>query len=388
MINRNSETMAASPYRLSVRLLLSAVVIGFAIVAQPQGNIAPGILHKNDRNWIPSPRSIHVLRIDRSRKDLFLTTTLANNQVLGVSTLSEQISTIPRSVGRPVAAINGDFYRTEQESYEGDPRGLHILNGELVSGPAGVSLWIDPKNQPHIANVVPQFTVKWPNGKAMPFEVNEPRSSANAVLYTPRWASNTGMSAGRELILERDGTNTWLPLQAGQTYRARVREIRETGNSRLKSDVMVLSIGPNLAPRVPTVVLGAVLEISTGTTPDLKGVQIALGGGPQLVERGEPQAVVANKSHSLHPRSAFGWNADYFFFVTVDGRQAASRGISLPDLAAYMANQGCDEAINLDGGGSVEMWIEGRIVNRPCYGFERNTANSLVVVHRNVAAQP
>jgi exopolysaccharide biosynthesis protein len=44
--------------------------------------------------------------------------------------------------------------------------------------------------------------------------------------------------------------------------------------------------------------------------------------------------------------------------------------------------------MNLDGGGSAEMWVEGRVVNRPCFGHERDTANALVVVRKQeVAAQ-
>jgi exopolysaccharide biosynthesis protein len=38
--------------------------------------------------------------------------------------------------------------------------------------------------------------------------------------------------------------------------------------------------------------------------------------------------------------------------------------------------------MNLDGGGSAELWIEGQVVNRPCFGYERNLANGLVLVRK------
>ena len=60
--------------------------------------------------------------------------------------------------------------------------------------------------------------------------------------------------------------------------------------------------------------------------------------------------------------------------------------MTLPELASYLAKQGCLEAMNLDGGGSAEMWVEGEVKNRPCFGYERNTANGLVLVRRQEVA--
>ncbi|HEV8544530.1 MAG TPA: hypothetical protein VGR78_19245, partial [Verrucomicrobiae bacterium] len=79
------------------------------------------------------PWSIHVIRIDRSRTNVELVTTLGHGNRIGLSTLSQQLRSIPRTVGTPIAAINGDFYQLEGSIYQGDPRGLHIMRGELVS---------------------------------------------------------------------------------------------------------------------------------------------------------------------------------------------------------------------------------------------------------------
>ena len=40
-------------------------------------------------------------------------------------------------MGHAVAGLNGDFYERENPLYAGDPRGLQIVDGELLSGPAG-----------------------------------------------------------------------------------------------------------------------------------------------------------------------------------------------------------------------------------------------------------
>lgn len=351
--------------------------------------IGRGLLYKND--WIRTvPWSVHVLRIDRSRPDFDLVTTLSQNQILGLGPLSEQIRTIPSERGRPLAAINGDFYVWEREPYAGDPRGLQLLQGELVSAPDGtICFWIDPQGNPHMSNVVSQLRVTWPSGETTPLGLNEDRRPNAAVLYTPRLGTSTRTYGGREFVLERAGSGAWLPLRAGQVYAAQVREARDGGNTRLTSDIMVLSLGPSLAARSPRLAAGSLLKISTATAPDLSNVQTALGGGPQLVHEGKEQSSYDHRSHQRHPRAAFGWNAKHYFFVTVDGRQPGlSMGMTLPELAAYLAKLGCDEAMNLDGGGSAELWVEGKVVNNPCYGYERSTANALVLLRTNKSDPP
>jgi len=335
--------------------------------------------YRNDR--IPEgPWSIHVLKIDRARRDYELHTTLAPGRGFGLSTLSEQVKTLPPELGTPVAAINGDFWNPGQ--YKGDPMGLLILRGELVSAPAGRSaFWIDRAGDLHGTNVFAQFRVAWPNGQTTPFGLNEERSSSSAVLYTPVIGANTRTRGGRELVLERNGTNDWLPLQADGTLSARVTVVRDGGDSPLNASQLVLSLGPQIAEQVPTVAPGAVLTIFTTMSPCLHGVKTALGGGPMLVRNG--QTLALNGAESRHPRSAVGWNDKYLFFVEVDGRQRTlSVGMTLLELANYLVKLGCTEAMNLDGGASSTFWVRGQVMNSPCAGRERPMANALVLVQK------
>jgi exopolysaccharide biosynthesis protein len=102
-----------------------------------------------------------------------------------------------------------------------------------------------------------------------------------------------------------------------------------------------------------------------------------------LVLNGQAQPARVNKSTSRHPRSAVGWNDKEIMFVTVDGRQPRlSNGMTLPELADFLVKLQCTEAMNLDGGGSAEVWMDGKILNSPCYGHERSTANALVLVEK------
>jgi len=144
---------------------------------------------------------------------------------------------------------------------------------------------------------------------------------------------------------------------------------------------LVLSIGPKLAADLPKVEQRALLRIATETVPDLTGVNAAIGGGPTLVRDG--RAMEWHGFQMRHPRAALGWNKDFIFMVEVDGRQSnLSVGMSFSELAAYMIKLGCEQALNLDGGGSATLWVCGNVMNSPSEGQERPGANALVLVQR------
>ncbi len=63
----------------------------------------------------------------------------------------------------------------------------------------------------------------------------------------------------------------------------------------------------------------------------------------------------------LAPRTAACLDTDGMVrFITFDGRTEACGGITLTDLAQWMADQGCGQGVNYDGGGSTTMWIQGQ----------------------------
>ena len=329
------------------------------------------------------PWSMHVIKVDRSNTDFELHTTAGGNATSGLSTLLDQIKALPPELGKPLAAINGDFWKNESAGYLGDPAGLQLREGELVSGPGDKAcFWIDPAGRPHMTNVLAHFKVTWPNGATTAFGLNEERPNDGVVLYTPAMGASTHTTAGREIVLEQDEDDLWLPLRAGEVYTAKVREVREAGNTPLASNILVLSLSARVAAQTPKLDRGALLKISTATVPDLTGVKTALGGGPVLVHHGKAAPLEA--SPLRHPRTALGWNTNHYFLVVVDGRQPSlSIGMRLSELADYMARIGCDEAINLDGGASTTCWIYGQVMNSPSSGKLRPIANGLVVVKKH-----
>jgi len=386
---------SSKPFRTVVRLLIAAITSSaWASDSNSEQLIEPGIYYRNEK--VPEvPWSIHVVKVERTRPEFEFISTKAKDTILALSTLTDQIKLIPAEAGTPKVAINGDFYKTERERYPGDPRGLLIVRGELESGPIDrACLWIDTESNPRMSNVVSKFSVSWPNGETVPIGLNEDPIGAVPVLFTPRLGHSTGTSNRIDLILERDGSGSWLPLRVGDRYSARVREVKPEGNATLATDLMVLSVTTGVMTR-SQLEKGSVIKISTETVPNLKGVRTAIGGGPALLRDGKvvelkkpdkPSASLAYSERSLferHPRSALAWNHNYFFFVEVDGRQKnLSMGMTLAELSDYLLKLGCTDAMNLDGGGSATIWLNGKVMNSPCFGYLRNTATTFVLVRK------
>jgi hypothetical protein len=361
--------------------------------AQP-AKAAEEIAYSQDRK--PSvPWSIHVIRVPRLGA-FEIHSAHGLGRAVGLATVSSQARGLNPDLGIPLAAINGDFYR-RQGAYVGDPRGLQIMDGELISAPVGeASFWIDALGEPHAGETVSLMRVTWPNGGSAPIGLNETRRPNAIVLYTPALGDSTLTKGGRELVLERADTMPWLPLRAGRAYVGRVAQIRQGGNTPLRPETLVLSIGPGAVGSCPQLAVGDRLQISTATSPNLRGVKTAIGGGPILVRGGKVQRMRLPDSDSYevvsmterHPRSAVGWNDQFIFFVVVDGRQKRwSIGMTLPELAGYLVKLGCTDALNLDGGGSATLWDASGVRNRPCDGHERVVANSLVVVRKKAKAE-
>lgn len=84
-----------------------------------------------------------------------------------------------------------------------------------------------------------------------------------------------------------------------------------------------------------------------------------------------------------HPRTAVGIDArGNWIFVVVDGRQPGrSIGMDLYELTDLMLSLGCRYAINLDGGGSTTMYLNGSVVNSPSdVSGERPVADALMIL--------
>ena len=101
----------------------------------------------------------------------------------------------------------------------------------------------------------------------------------------------------------------------------------------------------------------------------------AVSGEPLVVRNGNVDSDSLNAfegSNQRHPRTAAGVSRDgtKVILIVADGRQGASRGLTLYELSRMFVELGAWTALNLDGGGSSAMFVEkkGGIVNTPSGG--------------------
>lgn len=115
---------------------------------------------------------------------------------------------------------------------------------------------------------------------------------------------------------------------------------------------------------------------------DWPEVTDAVGGVGRLLDAG--QVVVAPGAEgsatsfatARHPRTLVGLRASgELVLAAVDGRTAVGAGLTLAELAAWARDELlCQDALNLDGGGSTCLWVRdgpwGGVVNEPSDGGE------------------
>jgi exopolysaccharide biosynthesis protein len=123
---------------------------------------------------------------------------------------------------------------------------------------------------------------------------------------------------------------------------------------------------------------------------NLAHVQTAVAGSAIIVQNGrDVSASSPNEGDPLHPnpRTVVGvsHHGRFLYLVVIDGRVPGySMGTTNAQSAALMLALGCDNALNLDGGGSTEMVRADRlgepyVVNNPSGGTERYDAAALGV---------
>lgn len=116
--------------------------------------------------------------------------------------------------------------------------------------------------------------------------------------------------------------------------------------------------------------------------------------GPMLLRRGSlvPQRDDRTFVTNRHNRTALGLKPDgTTLLVVADGRfKHQAEGLSIPELELVMRWLGCTEAINLDGGGSSTMYVQGKphggVVNYPSdnhqhdHEGQRPVSNAILVL--------
>ena len=103
-------------------------------------------------------------------------------------------------------------------------------------------------------------------------------------------------------------------------------------------------------------------------------MKTAIGGGPVLVQNGEIKITneeelkfTGKAINDKHPRTCMGYSNDgYLIIMAIQGRfPGIAEGATLEQEAKLLIDIGCVEALNLDGGGSSCMLVNGKETIKP-----------------------
>ena len=345
--------------------------------------LAPGVRHRVLRD--PSgPFTVHVATVDLAAAST-PDAVLSGTRLAGV----EPVSDMARRTGAALA-INGDYFLSS-----GRPVHAFAADGRLLQTPQllGRALGIDATGT--------RVAMGYPDTRAA---LTAQNATSTVTIGIPRWNSGRAdgdtaaayTSAGGDLEIPPDGD-----CYAGLTYTGGPI-VHPDGGVETAVSVTGSRCGDG-APLVPgrsgLVLDGSRYNVSgdflaalyVGQSAQLTtnlgfpGAVDVLGGNPVLLAGGVPQSQDldgAGDFFDRQPRTAVGVTADgQLLLVVVDGRQPGySVGMTLRELTDLMISLGARDAVNLDGGGSTTMWLNGQRVNRPSDGFERGVGSALVVL--------
>lgn len=311
-------------------------------------DVTSGVKHiKLTKYYAGKPVRINVVEVDmKLAKDLELTPALSSDTTLQSR---RTITTIAKN-NNAVVALNGTYFKPQT----GVPLGTLMINKKMYTGPIydRVAMGIFD-NGFDIARVQLNASVSG-SGKTIPVNnINQPRMLSTYVLvYTSEWGKYSPYAPKYGMGLQ---------VIEGKITKASANPIEIPQNGYVISG--------------PKSVLQPLLdkkdaELIINTNPEWKNVKHIISGGPYLVRNSEVFVdMTAQKLGAIggrNPRSAIGYTADNnLILVAVDGREGSSIGMTLMELASFMQSIGCTNAMNLDGGGSTVMYVNGQVVNKP-----------------------
>lgn len=278
-----------------------------------------------------------------------------------------------------VAAVNGTYF-----AYTGKPLGTLLIDKEIVSTPIydRTALILTEDRQAFIDNILIDCYFRTANGIRYNITgVNQGRGKDSVILYSPAWGEQTGTGKdGIELII------------SGSV----VKEVL-IGNSPIPQDGYVISLsGPATQFLTENVKVGDKLDVHIKIIPYStapKSILHMISGGPRLVKNSiiyvskHEEKFRTDIAKGRSARTAVGITREgKLLLITVDGlprgkerSEKRSIGMTLEELADLMIGLGATEAMNLDGGSSTTMWIDGRVANQPTSGYEQRVSNALIV---------
>jgi hypothetical protein len=382
--------------RVGICLLLAFVWCGAAAQEAARPDLRPDALNRDPNNWqtvapglehlrlwrgnyvegqpAAGPWLINLLRVDTRRVRLEVRHAL--DEGVGLET----VSAMAQRYGA-LAAVNGGFFAVSG-NYRGDSVGVLFANGALLSEPwpGRTSVGFVPREG---RTDVVFGALGWDNNLRVTKPAGDtPRPLRPDELAVTLDGLNRERKANELILYTHDFHRTTLTDQTG--YEAvlckdKIASAGAGGSNLIPPRCAVLSASGTRAVWAAKLLRrGAKISLRPALVPPAdeaawRQAASIVTGGPRLLRGGEidinpaRERVSVEFSETWHPRTALALlNDGKILLVTVDGRQPAlSAGMPLEMLARLLLEFGAREGLNLDGGGSTTMVVQGKIVNSP-----------------------
>ncbi|MZD04437.1 sporulation domain-containing protein [Streptomyces sp. SID5785] len=328
----------------------------------------------------------------------------------------ETTSALAAAAGATAGVNAGFFVLDARAGAPGDPAGVGVYDGRLLSEPVGgrpALVVHDSGRRSEITRLTWQGRAEGRHG-TLPLDgvdrvpglirncggsaddrpTAHPRHDVTCtdpdelVAFTREFGARTPSGPGAEAVLDRHGRVTEVRDPRGGPLPDGGSSVQATGD--LVDDLRALA-APGQRLRVRTGLRdahGRAFRPAPGTS--------VLNGGPELVRDGRVHVTAAadgmiqedNPSfdygwvHKRNPRTLAGVDAaGRTVLVTADGRATDSLGLSVPEAADVARALGLRDAVNLDGGGSTTMVTDGAVINKPSDATgERPVGDALLIL--------
>lgn len=362
--------------------------------------VAPGVIHRRVL-VAEGPWSVNVVEVDLRMPGISIRAARADDKLRGRETVSSMVRRKSVDTATIVAAINADFFNLKT----GEDENNQVIEGEIWKGVRATwtpndtghhvhsQFGVAGSGRPLIEPFVFRGVIVRQRGQQLQLDaINYRASPANIVLYTPRIGATTPWDTAATLDIRLRYVTSKSDTSVYQVISYPV----EGGTAPL-ADGPVLSVPASIDTSRDMPRPGETIRIQTNLQPAPMGLRTVVGGWPRLVVHGQSIADTVDRVEGTfsksfagrNPRSGVGISRDSttLFLITVDGRQEASVGMSLAEFASLMLRLGVYEGLNLDGGGSTAMIVDGNLVNTPSdkvngVSVERTVGNALLVVVR------
>jgi exopolysaccharide biosynthesis protein len=381
------------PRLFQIKFFFSAILFIFLflasgnLLAQDFQNVQNGIEHAKFTRKIKDETVVfNALRLDLTK--VRLDVVHAMDAAIG----TEPVTSMAIRYGA-IAAINAGFFRLDKSIFVGDATGILVIDGKLFSEsfPGRTALTISNEKEKTIIgftkkNVVPFLRIGKEDWQIS--GVNRERKTDELIMFTPEFHLTTLTDTkGIEILVER-GKVVWIFDGKGSNLIPRNGFILSASGKYRKELIGKVKIGDTILTGTRIYPFG----LSEGDVAEKSSQRIEdiIGGVPQLIKNGKIEITWEQEKSSKsfvetkHPRTAVAKLKDgKFLMITVDGRSEESAGIGLQDLAELLLEMGATDAMNLDGGGSTTMFLNGKVVNRPSdKEGERKVSDAILVFPR------